>query len=100
MATLTHLFELIFELECLLYILVLLSPELCALKLLYTAPKVLEFSNNNFKYIEKYKNTNHQEMHKESFIINRNTLLHVSTLLSHPQGELLCYGYTKVALHI
>jgi hypothetical protein len=28
-------------------------------------------------------------MHKESFIINRNTLLHVSTLLGHLQGELL-----------
>jgi hypothetical protein len=27
-------------------------------------------------------------MHKESFIINRNTLLHVSTLLRHLQGEL------------
>jgi UDP-N-acetylglucosamine:LPS N-acetylglucosamine transferase len=27
-------------------------------------------------------------MHKESFIINRNTLLHVSTLLGHPQWEL------------
>jgi hypothetical protein len=27
-------------------------------------------------------------MHKESFIINRNTLLHVSTLLGHLQGEL------------
>jgi hypothetical protein len=27
-------------------------------------------------------------MHKESFIINRNTLLHVSTLLVHLQGEL------------
>jgi hypothetical protein len=26
-------------------------------------------------------------MHKESFIINRNTLLHVSTLLGHLQGE-------------
>jgi hypothetical protein len=35
-----------------------------------------------------YKNTNHQQMHKESFIINRNTLLHVSTLLGHIQGEL------------
>jgi hypothetical protein len=34
------------------------------------------------------KNTNHQKMHKESFIINRNTLLHVSTLLGHLQGEL------------
>jgi hypothetical protein len=27
-------------------------------------------------------------MHKESFVINRNTLLHVSTLLRHLQGEL------------
>jgi hypothetical protein len=35
-----------------------------------------------------YKNTNNQQMHKESFIINRNTLLHVSTLLGHLQGEL------------
>jgi hypothetical protein len=39
-------------------------------------------------------------MHKESFIINRNTLLHVSTLLGHLQGELFCYHYTKVALYI
>jgi exonuclease I len=34
------------------------------------------------------QNTNHQQMHKESFIINRNTLLHVSTLLGHLQGVL------------
>jgi hypothetical protein len=27
-------------------------------------------------------------MHKESFIINRDTLLHVLTLLGHLQGEL------------
>jgi hypothetical protein len=27
-------------------------------------------------------------MHKQSFIINCNTLLHVSTLLVHLQGEL------------
>jgi hypothetical protein len=40
------------------------------------------------KYIYIYKNTNHQQMHEESFIINRNTLLHVSTLLGHLQGEL------------
>jgi hypothetical protein len=46
-----------------------------------------------------YKNTNHQQMHKESFIINRNTLLHVSTLLGHLQGELFCYRYTTVALY-
>jgi hypothetical protein len=38
-------------------------------------------------------------MHKESFIINRNTLLHVSTLLGYLQGELCCYRYTKVALY-
>jgi hypothetical protein len=45
------------------------------------------------------KNTNHQQMHKESFIINCNTLLHVSTMLSHLQGEFFCYRYTKVALY-
>jgi hypothetical protein len=38
-------------------------------------------------------------MQKESFIINRNTLLYVSTLLGHLQGELFCYRYTKVALY-
>jgi hypothetical protein len=38
-------------------------------------------------------------MHKESFIINLNTLLHVSTLLGHLQGEHFCYRYTKVALY-
>jgi hypothetical protein len=38
-------------------------------------------------------------MHKESFTIIRNTLLHVSTLLGHLQGELFCYRYTKVALY-
>jgi hypothetical protein len=42
------------------------------------------------------ENRNHQQMH--SFIINRNTLLHVSTLLDHLQGDLFCYRYTKVAL--
>jgi hypothetical protein len=46
------------------------------------------------------QNTNHQQIHKESFIINRNTLLHVSTLRGHPQGELFCYRYTKVTLYI
>jgi hypothetical protein len=48
---------------------------------------------------DKYKNTNHQQMHKEGFIINRNTLLHVSTLLGNLQGELFCYRYTNVALY-
>jgi hypothetical protein len=38
-------------------------------------------------------------MHKESFITNRNTLPHVSALLGHLQGELLCYRYTKVAFY-
>jgi hypothetical protein len=45
------------------------------------------------------QNNNHQQMHKESFIINRNTLLHISTLLGHPQGETFRYRYTKVALY-
>jgi hypothetical protein len=45
------------------------------------------------------KNTNHQQMHKESFIFNRNTLLHVSTLLGHLQGETFHYRYTRVALY-
>jgi hypothetical protein len=38
-------------------------------------------------------------MHKGSVIINRNTLLHLSTLLGHLQVELFCYCYTKVALY-
>jgi hypothetical protein len=38
-------------------------------------------------------------MHKESLIINRNTLLHVSTLFDHLQGELFCYRYSKVAFY-
>jgi hypothetical protein len=38
-------------------------------------------------------------MHKQSFIINCNTLLHVSTLLGHLQGERFPYRYTKVALY-
>jgi hypothetical protein len=33
------------------------------------------------------QNTNHQQMHKESYIGNRNKLLRVSTLLGHLQGE-------------
>jgi hypothetical protein len=41
-----------------------------------------------WKISKVYKNTNHQQTHEESFIINRNTLLHVSTLLGHLQGEL------------
>jgi hypothetical protein len=51
------------------------------------------------RHVSVYKNTNHQQMHKESFIINLNILLHVSTLLGHLQGELFCYLYTEVALY-
>jgi hypothetical protein len=43
------------------------------------------------------RRTNHQQMQKETFIINRNTLLRISTLPGHLQGERFCYPYTKVA---
>jgi hypothetical protein len=36
------------------------------------------YSFSNSKLQKLYKNTSHQQMHKESFMINRNTLLHVS----------------------
>jgi hypothetical protein len=36
-------------------------------------------------------------MHKESFIINHNTLLHVSTLLGHLQGEHIKFVNAKQA---
>jgi hypothetical protein len=39
-------------------------------------------------------------MHKDNFIINRNTLLHVSTLLGHLQGELFCYVCVHSQQHI
>jgi hypothetical protein len=42
----------------------------------------------NHKLTHVYKNTNHQQMRKESFVISCNTLLHVSTLLGHLKGEL------------
>jgi hypothetical protein len=35
-------------------------------------------------------------MHKESFIINFNTLLHVSTLLGHLQGEHFVVGTLRL----
>jgi hypothetical protein len=44
------------------------------------------------------KNTNHQQMLKESFIINRNTLLHVSALLGHLQEEL--FITVTLGLHV
>jgi hypothetical protein len=66
---------------------------------------VLNFLNNkkpfnvfHVRALYYTKTLNHQHMHKESFIINRNTLLHVSTLLGHLQAELF-YRYTKVALY-
>jgi hypothetical protein len=39
-------------------------------------------------------------MHKESFIINCNTLLHVSTLLGHLQGELLVVVTLGLHFHL
>jgi hypothetical protein len=36
-------------------------------------------------------------MHKESFIVNCNTLLHVSTLLGHLQGEV--FVIVRLGLH-
>jgi hypothetical protein len=41
----------------------------------------------NLNILYSNKNTNHQQTHKESSIINRNTLLHVSTLLGNLPGE-------------
>jgi alkyl hydroperoxide reductase subunit AhpC len=49
--------------------------------------KIILLFSQNLGHV-MYKNTNHQQMHKESFIINCNTLLHVSTLLGHLHGEL------------
>jgi hypothetical protein len=46
------------------------------------------FANIFLRKLTTYKSTNHQQMHKESFVINYNTLLHVSTLLGHLQEEL------------
>jgi uncharacterized protein YlbG (UPF0298 family) len=43
----------------------------------------VSYKNKKCKFIILYKNTNHQQMHKESFIINCSTILHVSTLLGH-----------------
>jgi hypothetical protein len=63
-----------------------------------TQERHIKFNVFRVRVLVSYKNTNHQQMHKESFIINRNTLLHVSTLLAHLQGEIFCYRYTKVAL--
>jgi hypothetical protein len=42
------------------------------------------------------KNFKHQQMHKEFFLVNYNTLLHVSTLLRHLQGETFRCRYTRL----
>jgi hypothetical protein len=42
------------------------------------------------------KNFKHQQMHKEFFLVNYNTLLHVSTLLGHLQGETFLCRYTML----
>jgi hypothetical protein len=39
-------------------------------------------------------------MHKESFIINRNTLLHVSTLVGHLQGDLFVIVTGRCTLYL
>jgi hypothetical protein len=39
---------------------------------------------------------NHQQMHKEFFFVNYTTLLHVSTLLGHLQGETFGFRYTTL----
>jgi hypothetical protein len=61
--------------------------------------KQLQLYASQGEMVINCKYTNHQQMHKEGFIINRNTPLHVSTVLGHLQGELFCYRYTKVALY-
>jgi hypothetical protein len=42
------------------------------------------------------KNFKHQRMHKEFFFVNYNTLLHVSTMLGHLQGETFRCRYTRL----
>jgi hypothetical protein len=42
------------------------------------------------------KNFKHQRMHKEFFSVNYDTLLHVSTLLGHLQGETFRCRYTRL----
>jgi hypothetical protein len=50
--------------------------------------KMMHYLKHKTGLTPSCKNTNHQQMHKESFIINCNILLHVSTLLGHLQVEL------------
>jgi hypothetical protein len=60
---------------------------------------VLKFNMFHVRALYYTKTLITNKMHKESFIINCDTFLHVSTLLGHLQGELFCYRYTKVALY-
>jgi hypothetical protein len=53
-----------------------------------THDNVWEFNVFHVRALYYTKTLMTNKMHKESFIINRNTLLHVSTLLGHLQGEL------------
>jgi hypothetical protein len=48
---------------------------------------LLTFNVFHVRALYYIKNFKHQQMHKEFFLINYNTLLHVSTLLGHLQGE-------------
>jgi hypothetical protein len=59
--------------------------------------KIIPLHDMAYEGVEVYKNNNHQQMHKESFIINCNALLHVSTLLGHLQGEL--FVIVRLRLH-
>jgi hypothetical protein len=63
------------------------SVPLCMLRLCPTC-ETRDYTLHYKKINKMYKNTNHQQTHKESFIINCNTLLHVSTLLGYLQREL------------
>jgi hypothetical protein len=42
------------------------------------------------------KNFKDQQMHKEFFLVNYNTLLRISTLLGHLQGETFRCRYTML----
>jgi hypothetical protein len=48
---------------------------------------VSEFNVFHVRALYYTKNFKHQQMHKEFFLVNYNTLLHVSPLLGHLQGE-------------
>jgi hypothetical protein len=77
------------------------SQEFPAMKIELTAV-VISLNSSSLlkdKLTTKYKILITNKMHKENFIIDCNTLLHVSTLLGHLQGETFSYRYTRVALY-